>query len=162
ERNLAPNGGNADAVAVARNAGDDALEQPRRRGRVERPEAERVQERDRTRAHREDIADDSSDAGRGALVRLDERRVVVRFDLEDGRKSFANVHGAGVFSRSLQDLRAFGRQRPQVDARALVAAVFRPHDRENPELGQIRLAAEERDDALVLVWRDAVTLENLG
>ena len=37
----------------------------------------------------------------------------------------------------------FGRQRLQVHARALVAAVLGPHHREDAELGQVRLAAQE-------------------
>ena len=56
----------------------------------------------------------------------------------------------------------FGRQRLQVHARALVAAVLGPHHREDAELGEVRLAAHERDDALVLVGLQAVAFENLG
>ena len=51
----------------------------------------------------------------------------------------------------LQHARAFGRQRLQMHARALVAAVLRPHHREQAELGQIRLAADQLDDPRVLV-----------
>ena len=77
ERDLAADGRDADAVAVAGDAGDDALDDAagaRAVRTVERPEAQRVQQRDRPRAHREDVADDAADAGRRALVRLDERR----------------------------------------------------------------------------------------
>ena len=111
KRDFAADGRNADAVAVAGDAGDDAFEQPARAGRVERSEPQRVQQRDRPRAHREDVADDAADAGRRALVRLDERRVVVRLDLEDRREPFADVDRAGVLARALQHLRALGRQR---------------------------------------------------
>src|SRR5439155_6862646 len=62
ERDLAADGRNADAVAVSRDAGDDALDEPARARRVELAEAQRVQERDGPRAHREDVADDSADA----------------------------------------------------------------------------------------------------
>ena len=131
-------------------------------GCVERAEAQRVQQRDRPRAHREDVADDAADAGRRALIRFDERRVIVRFDLEDRGEPVADVDRAGVLARPLQHLRPFGRQRPQVHARALVAAVLGPHHREDAELGQVRLAPEEGDDALVLVRLEAVAFENLG
>ena len=124
-------------------------------------EPQRVQQRDRPRAHREDVADDAADAGRRALIRLDERRMVVRLDLEDRGEAVADVDRAGVLARTLQHLRPFGRQRPQVHARALVAAVLGPHHREDAELGQVRLAAEERDDALVLVRLEAVAFEHL-
>ena len=70
--------------------------------------------------------------------------MVVGFDLEDGGQPVADVDGAGVLAGTLQHLRPFGRQRSQVDARALVAAVLGPHHREDAELGQVRLATEER------------------
>ena len=161
ERNLAADRRNADAVAVTGDAGDDAFHEAAGPRRVERPEAQRVHQRDRPRAHREDVADDPADAGRRALVRLDERRMVVRFDLEDRRETFADVDGAGIFARPLQHLRSFGRQRLQMHARALVAAVLGPHDGENTELGQIRLASHEADDAFVLVGLEAVAFEDL-
>ena len=105
-------------------------------------EAQRVQQRDRPRAHREDVADDAADAGRRALVRLDERRMVVRFDLEDRGEAVADVDRAGVLARALQHARPCRRQLLQVDARALVAAVLRPHHREDAELGLGRLALQ--------------------
>ena len=74
-------------------------------GAVHVAEPQRVHQRDRPRAHREDVADDAADAGRGALVRLDEGRMVVRFDLEDGGKPVADVDGAGILAWSLQDAR---------------------------------------------------------
>ena len=80
---------------------------------VERAEAQRVQQRDRPRAHREDVADDAADAGGRALIRLDERRMVVRFDLEDRGEPVADVDGAGVLTGPLQH------------ARPVVGSVFR-------------------------------------
>ena len=68
-------------------------------------EPQRVHQRNRPRAHREDVADDAADAGRRALVRLDERGMVVRFDLEDGGQAVADVDGAGVFAGPLQHAR---------------------------------------------------------
>ena len=109
ERDLAADRRDADAVAVAGDAGDDAFDDAagaRAVGTVERAEAQRVQQRDRPRAHREDVADDAADAGRRALVRLDERRMVVRFDLEDRRQPVADVDGAGVLAGPLQHARA--------------------------------------------------------
>ena len=80
ERDLAADRRDADAVAVAGDAGDHAFDDAavaRAVGTLERTEAQRVHQRDRPRAHREDVADDAADAGGGALVRLDERRVIV-------------------------------------------------------------------------------------
>src|SRR5262249_12227910 len=161
ERDLAADRRNADAVPVARDAGHDAFEQTPGSRRVERSKAQRVQERDGPRAHREDVPDDAADAGGRALVRLDERRVIVRLDLEDGGTPFADVDRARVLARTLQHLRTLRGQRLQVHARALVAAVLRPHHRKNAELGQVRLTAEERQYALVFVGLEAVTFEDL-
>src|SRR6059036_2454656 len=47
---------------------------------VERAEVERVREGDRLGAHREDVAQDSPDAGVRAPVRLDRRWMVVTLD----------------------------------------------------------------------------------
>jgi hypothetical protein len=44
----------------------------------DRAEAQRVQQKFRPRAHRENVANDSADAGRRALERLDRARVIVR------------------------------------------------------------------------------------
>src|SRR5579862_3597687 len=162
ERNLAAYGRNADAVAVAGDTGDDAFEQTACAAVVDRSKSQRVEERDGTRAHREDIADDSADACGGALVRLYERRMVVRFDLEHRRESVADVDRARVLSRALQHLGPLGRQRLEMDARALVTAVLRPHHGEDTEFGQVRLAAEKRHDTVVFVGLDPVPFENLG
>ena len=72
---------------------------------LDRTEAQRVEQGDRPRAHREDVADDAADAGRRALVRLDERRMVVRLDLEHRREAVADVDGAGVLAGPLQHAR---------------------------------------------------------
>src|SRR4051812_38887196 len=87
--------------------------------------------------------------------------MVVRLDLEHRGEPVADVDGAGVLARPLQHAFAGGRQRLQVHARALVAAVLRPHDGENTELSQSRLAAEHLDDLLVFLAGQAVALENV-
>src|SRR5690606_1858580 len=91
-----------------------------------------------------------------------ERRVVVRFDLEHRCEAVADVDGAGVLARPLQHAWSLGRQRAEVHARALVAAVLRPHDREDAELREIRFPPEKLDDSLVLLCGDAVALEDFG
>jgi hypothetical protein len=160
EGDLAADGGDADAVAVAADAGHDAGHVAAHQRIVERAEAQRVEQRDGPGAHGEDVADDAAHAGGRALIRLDERRVVVRFDLEDGGEAVADVHRAGVFARPLQHAGAGGRQGLQVHARALVAAVLGPHHREDAELGEGRCAAEHRDDLVELLAGDAVALED--
>src|SRR5688572_28070940 len=55
ENDLSGDGWNADAVAVVADALDDAGEQVAHPRAVETAEAERVEHRDRTRAHGEDV-----------------------------------------------------------------------------------------------------------
>ena len=61
-------------------------------------EAEAVKAGDRACAHGEDIPQNAADAGRRALVGLDERGVVVALYLEDRDLSVADVDDAGVLA----------------------------------------------------------------
>ena len=140
EDELAADRRHAHAVAVAADAAHDAVDE------VARPrvrwvaEAERVEDRDRAGAHREDVAQDAADAGRRALVRLDGARVVVRLDLERDRQAVADRDDAGVLAGARDDALAGSRQRPQERLRALVRAVLAPHDAEHRELEVVRVA----------------------
>ncbi len=140
EDELAADRRDADAVAVAADAADDAVDEVAgpRVGRVAEPEG--VEDGDRPGAHREDVAEDAADAGRRALVRLDGARVVVRLDLERDRQPVADRDDAGVLARAGDDALAGGRQRPQERLRALVRAVLAPHDAEHRELEVVRVA----------------------
>src|SRR5256886_9799806 len=89
----------ADEVAVGADARDHALEVAARLR--QRPEPQRVEESDGTRAHGDDVTDDPADAGGSALVRLDRGRMVVRLDLEDRGPALPNAHRAGVLARTL-------------------------------------------------------------
>ena len=59
---LAADRRHADAIAVAADAGDDAGDEMPRLRMVRAAEAQRVEIRDRPRAHREDVAQDAADA----------------------------------------------------------------------------------------------------
>ncbi len=82
---LAADRRHADAIAIAADAGDDARDEMPGLGMIGRAEAQRVEIGDRPRAHGEDVAQDAADAGRGALIGLDEGWMVVGFHLEDRR-----------------------------------------------------------------------------
>ena len=86
EDDLAADVGQAEAVAVAADAGDHAGQHPGGVRVVGGAEPQRVHHRDRPGAHRQDVADDPADAGGRALVGLHEGRVVVRLDLEGDRE----------------------------------------------------------------------------
>ena len=152
EDDLAADVGQAEAVAVAADAGDDPRQHAQRVGMVQVAEAERVHDRDRPGTHRHDVADDAADAGRGALVGLDVRRVVVGLDLEGHRPAVADVDDAGVLADADEQLLAHlvgGVLAPEreVDLARLVGAVLGPHDGVHGQLGRRRAAAEDLADA---------------
>ena len=113
-------------------------------------EAQPVEQRDRPRAHRDDVAQDPADAGRGALERLDRGRVVVALDLERDRLAVAEVDHARVLARPLEHALAAAREALQQQRRVLVAAVLRPEQREDGELEVVRLALEQLADTVEL------------
>ena len=129
---------------------------------IQRTETQTVHRRDRPRAHRENVAQDSADAGRRALKRFDERRMIVRFDLERGAPAVADIDDAGVFARRHDDALAGRRQSLQMNARRLVGAMLRPHHREDAEFGKGRLAAEQFFDAREFFGSEIVGGENFG
>ncbi len=158
EDDLAADVGQAEAVAVAADARDDAGQHAPGVGVVGSTEAQRVHHRDRAGAHREDVADDAADAGGRALVGLDVRRVVVRLDLEGDRVALADVDHTGVLADADEHGVRGGRllaELAQVHLGALVRAVLRPHDRVHRELGAGRAAAEDLADPGVLVLLEA-------
>ncbi len=150
EDDFAANRGDAEAVAIAADAPDDAIEQVLVLRVVRRAEAEGIEDGDRVGAHREDVADDAADTGRGALVRLDSRRVVVRFDLHHDAEAVADVDGARVFRAHLgEDVVAAGWEQLQERFAVLVAAVLAPERAEHPELDFVGLASELLDQEVV-------------
>ena len=106
ELHLAANVGNAKAVSVRRDAAHNAFQHrmvldaawPGRRAGLRRDGAEtkRVHDGDRTRSHGEDVAQDAANTGGRALEGLDERRMIVRLDLEGAGPAVADVDDAGV------------------------------------------------------------------
>jgi len=77
EVHLAANRWTAEAVAVAPDAGDDSVKQVAAASRIERTETERIEDGDRPRSHREDVAKDSANPGGRPLVGLDGRGMIV-------------------------------------------------------------------------------------
>jgi hypothetical protein len=146
EDQLAAHRRDAHAVAVAADSADDPVDEMARPGVCRVAEAERVEDSDRSRAHREDVAQDAADAGGRTLVRLDRGRVVVRLDLEGHCPAVADPHDAGVLTRAGDHVVAAGRQRPQEGPAALVGAVLAPHHAEHRELEVVGTAAEPSFD----------------
>jgi hypothetical protein len=81
--------------------------------------------------------------------------VVVALDLERDRLAAAQVEDAGVLARALEDTLPRRRQPPKQQRRVLVAAVFRPEEREDRELEVVRVAREQFADTVELPVREA-------
>mgnify|MGYP002651706306 CR=1 FL=1 len=163
EHRLATDVGQAQAVAVAADAGDDAVDDALRVGVVGGAEAQLVHDGHRAGAHRDDVADDAADAGGRALVGLDEAGVVVGLDLVGDGPAVADVDDAGVLAHADEEvLLHLGRdllaELLEVDLARLVGAVLGPHDRVHGELGAGGTAAEELLDGGVLVVLEAELL----
>ena len=122
-----------------------------------RPEAQRVQAKLRARAHRENIANDSADAGGRALEWFDRARMIVDFDLERDRPAITDIDDAGVFFARLHQNVWAGRGKfPQLAAGIFVGTMLAPHHRKNSQLGEVRFAPENFFDALIFLRRQAM------
>ena len=162
EVGLAADSRHADAVAVAADARDHALDQVLHLRVVGPAEAQRVQVGDGPRAHREHVAQDAPHAGRRALVRLDVAGVIVALHLEDGGLTITDVDHARVLAGAADHPGRLGGQLHQVELARLVGAMLGPHDREDAELDVVRLAAERVEDAGVLLFGQPVGGDDIG
>ncbi len=151
----------ADAIAVIADARDHTRHEMPRLRVIRRAKAQRIQVGNRPSAHGEDVAHDAADPGRCALVRLDIGGMVVALHLENGSEPPAEINDAGILARSLDDALASGRQGLQPDLGGFVGAMLRPHHRENPELGKVRLAPEQFLQALIFMGGEAVAGNDL-
>jgi hypothetical protein len=151
EHGLATHGGHTDRVPVGGNAVHDAVDEIRRLGVVGGAEAQRVHKGDRPRSHRKDVAHDAAHAGCGSVVGLDERGVVVRFDLPGDGNAGGNLDDARSLAGADEDVGTFVREVLEVDAARLIRAVLAPHDREHRQFHEGRRAPEARLDGLELV-----------
>src|SRR6476619_6010765 len=82
--------------------------------------------------------------------------MVVRLHLEHDAQAVANVDGARVFPRSLHHPRPRCRELFEMDARALVRTMLRPHDGKHAEFSDIRLPTQDFENLLVLVFHQIV------
>ena len=145
EDELAADRRDTDRVAVAADAGDDALDEVARARVGQRAEAQRVHQRDRASAHGEDVADDAADAGRRTLVRLDRGGMVVALDPHRDGQAVADIDDAGALTGADHHPGRLGREPAEMDLRRLVRAVLRPHDRIHGELEVGGVTAEQSD-----------------
>ena len=159
KNDFTPHGRHAKTVSVKSDAADHAFHNSAVLALMQRTKPQAVHGGDWTGAHREDVAKYAADAGGRALKRLDERRVIMGLDLEGDRQPGADIDDSRVLARPLQNRRTARRKPLQVDARALVAAMFAPHDAEYPKLGKRGFAFEDRDDPFVFGFGEIVLCE---
>ena len=149
EHGFAADGGYAHRIAVTGNAADDAFGDPATARVVERTESQRIHQRDRTCAHREDVAQDAANTCGCTLVGLNCRGVIMRFDADGRCNSVANIDNAGIFARTNKHPRSFGGKTLEMHSRRLVGAVLGPHDREHRQLEVVGVAVEDLADVFV-------------
>jgi len=147
EVHLAPQRGHADAVAVV------AL--------IERSEAQAVEQRHRPGAHREHVAQNAADAGRGPLIGLDRGGVVMGLNFEGDRPPARQPQHSGVLAGPLDDLRAGRGERFENGLGVLVRAMLAPQRGEHAQLGEAGRATQHRFDALVLLVGQIVVADQL-
>ena len=99
-------GGNPDAIAVMGNAGDNALYQTDIDGIIQRSETQRVEQRDRSGSHGEDVPQDPANPGGGTLEGLHRGWVVMTFNLEGQPMAIPQIDHASVFTWTHQDPRS--------------------------------------------------------
>ena len=162
EAHLAADRRHAKRIAIAADAGNHAGNQCTRLRMFGIAERKRIEAGDRPRAHRENVAQNTADAGRGALVRLDIAWMVVTLHLEHDRKPVADSDDAGVLARSLNHPWRLGRQCAQMNFRRFVRAMLVPHRGENSELGEAWRTAEKLQNALVFLRLESVLGDQFG
>src|SRR5205807_8491232 len=162
EVHLPADRGDAHAVAVIPDPAHHARDQVAVARFVERAEAEAVEQGHRAGAHREDVAQDAAHAGRGALVGLHRRRVVVRLDLERDGPPVGEPQDARVLAGALNHLGAGGGKRLEDRLRVLIGAVLAPQGGEDAQLGDGGRAPEQRFDPGVFGCGQVVLADELG
>ena len=106
QRHFTAHGGNPDAIAVMGDAGDNALDQTDIDGIIQRSETQRVEQRDRSGSHGEDVPQDPANPGGGTLEGLHRGWVVMTFNLEGQPMAIPQIDHASVFTGAHQDPRS--------------------------------------------------------
>ncbi len=161
ETNFSAYSGHPKRISVAGHPANDAVEDAPVfcdvfRGEVgsgccrsDRSEAQRIQNCDGPRAHGENIAQNTANAGRRPLKGFYKTGVIVGFDFERSNQTVADIDNTGVFARALNHLLAANWQPFQVNLAGFIGAVFAPHHAENPQLRDVRVAAQDLLDTRV-------------
>ena len=134
-----------------RDATDNTLDQPALAGVIRDTKEQWIHHGKGTSAHGEDVTQDASNASCCALVGLDGRRMVMRFDTNRHCDPVSCIDHASVFAGANQHLGAFGGEALEVHSRGLIRTVLGPHHRVKRSLKRVRLSTEHRGDLRKLV-----------
>jgi hypothetical protein len=115
EIDFPPHSGHSDGIAITCNSSHNAVHDGSVFGFIQGPKTKRIHNGDGPGTHGEYVSQNTPDSCCCTLIRLDEGRVIVRFDLENDSQSIADIHDAGVFTWSLDDILAFDGQFFQMD-----------------------------------------------
>ena len=148
--------GHADAVAVVGDAGHHALHQADIALVLQGAEAQGIEEGDRPRPHREDVAQDAAHPSGRALERFDSGGMVVALDLEGEALPLPQIHHPGVFAWPHQDAGAGGGELTEQGPGVAVTTVLRPHHPEHAQFGPVGSAAQPAHDLLVIALTEAL------
>ena len=164
ENDLPTDVGQAQTVAITADTGDHTREHALGVGGIGRSETQGIHDRERPRAHRQDVAHDAAHAGRRTLVGLDVGRVVVALDLEGDGPTVADIDDAGVLPDTDEQrvgFRLLLPELPKVNLAGLVRAVLAPHHRIHRQLATGGSAPEDVADPLVLIGLQTKICEGL-
>ena len=107
ENRLAAHRRHTKTITVMRDAADyafeDALIAVAKLRVVEWAETQRIQDRERPRAHGKNVAQNTTDAGSRSLKRFDEAGMIVRLDLERDGIAIANIDNPRVLAGADQN-----------------------------------------------------------
>ena len=97
KKDLTAHGRNSEGISIIADSFDNTAHEPAGFGVVWIPKAQAVQLGNGSGSHGENIPVDTTHAGGSALVGLDRRRVIVRFDFESAGQAIADIHQPRIF-----------------------------------------------------------------
>ena len=73
----------------------------------------------------------------------------MRFDADCSSNTVAHIDNTGIFARTDEHPRGFGRESLEMNARRLIGAVLGPHHRKHRQLKVVGVAVEDLADVFV-------------
>ena len=131
-------------------------------GIFEGPEAQGIEQGDRSGAHGENVAEDAADSRSCPLEGLDGRGMVMALDLEGQALTLTEIDHTRILSGSHQDAGTAGGELGQQGSGIAIAAVLGPHDAEHAQLSPVGGAAQAPHDFVVIGLAQALLTQGIG